>query len=173
MTKWILTVLIVMPFCSATAQSRDAIVGTWRLVSMTNTTAKGEVNYPMGRNPSGFITYTADGRMMVIITGDGRKALSVSDYIAAPAEERAEAFATLAAYAGRYTLTGDKVIHHVEIAWMQNLVSTDLIRSVVKLDSNNLILRTPSGAPSILRGGVEVASQEAVWERVKPDTSSR
>jgi hypothetical protein len=112
------------------------------------------------------ITSTADGRMMGIITNSGRKPLSVPDYIAAPAKERAEAFATLVAYAGRYTVTGDTVIHHVEIAWMQNNVNTDVVRFIVKLDGNRLTLRTPP----VLRGGVQLAHQEAIWERLKPET---
>jgi Lipocalin-like domain len=171
MTNWILAVaLVVMTFSSnGIAQSSDAIVGTWRLVSAKNTTAKGEVKDAFGRNPSGLITYTADGRMTAIITNDGRKPLSVDDYIAAPADERAEAFATLAAYAGRYTVTGDKVIHHVEIAWMQNSVNTDLVRFIMKLDGDRLVLRTPS----VVRGGVQLAYQEAIWERVKPKTPAR
>ena len=171
MTKRILAVaLVVMTFSSnGIAQSKDAIVGTWRLVSSTYTSNKGEVKNAYGPNPSGSITYTADGRVMAIITNDGRKPLSVADYISAPAEERAEAFATLVAYAGRFAVTGDKVIHHIEIAWLQNYVSTDLVRSIVKLDDNRLILRTPP----VLRGGIQWAYQEAVWERVKPQTPGR
>jgi hypothetical protein len=37
-------------------------------------------------NPTGFLTYTADGRMMAIITNGGRKPLSVDDRVSAPAE---------------------------------------------------------------------------------------
>jgi hypothetical protein len=110
--------------------------------------------------------YTADGRMMGIITFDGRKPLSVADYISAPAQERAEAFATFVAYAGRYTFTGDKVIHHVEAAWVENYVKTDQVRYIVRLQGNRMTLRTPP----FLKGGVKLANQELVWERVKPET---
>ncbi|PYU27414.1 MAG: hypothetical protein DMG32_07125 [Acidobacteria bacterium] len=96
------------------AQSKTDLVGTWKLVSATETTKKGEVR-GFGHNPTGFITYTADGRVMLIITNGGRKPLSTSDYTTAPIEERAEAFATMTAYAGHYTLNGDKVIHHIEV----------------------------------------------------------
>jgi hypothetical protein len=65
----------------------------------------------MGCAPDRFLTYTEDGRMSAILTLDDRKLLSVSDFISAPANERAEAFASMTAYAGRYTLTGQEVVH--------------------------------------------------------------
>lgn len=163
MKKWILAVtLAVLPLSSATlAQSKEALVGTWKLLSFTNTTAKGDVKFLMGQKPTGFITYTADGRMSVVITAEARKPLSVNDRISAPAEERAEAFATVIAYAGRYTFTGDKVTHHVEASWMPNQVGTDLVRSV-KLDADRLTLRT---APMLQAG--EQITTALVWERMK------
>jgi len=127
------------------------------------TNEKGEVKDSYGRNPTGFLTYTADGRMMVIITNDGRKPLSVPDWISAPAEERAEAFATSVAYAGRYTFSGDKVIHHVEAATLQNFVNTDFVRFITKVDRDRLVLRVPP----LLKGGERV-TKELVWERMKP-----
>jgi hypothetical protein len=82
----------------------------------------------------------------------------------APVAERAEAFATVAAYAGTYRHTGDKVVHHVEAASMPNDVGADLERVVVKLDRDQLVLRV---AKPYLRGGIMVRSQELAWERVK------
>ena len=143
-------------------QSKDALYGTWRLVSVSSSTEKGEVNKAVyGTHPSGFITYTADGRMSVIITDDGRKPLSVNDRLAAPPEERALAFSTLVAYAGTYTFTGDKVIHHVEIDALQNRVGSDQVRFVT-LQGNRLILKTPP----ISRGGQQ-QTLDLVWERLK------
>jgi hypothetical protein len=121
-------VLLAVVFSpTVSAQCKDSIVGTWKLVSTTaTTTGKGDVNKAvLGQNPSGLLTYTADGRMMAIISDDGRKPLSVADRIAAPAEERAQAYSTFMAYAGRYTFTCDKVVHHVEVASLQNWVNTE------------------------------------------------
>jgi Lipocalin-like domain len=137
------------------------LVGTWKLVSATEGTGKGEKRDLFGRNPTGFLTYTADGRMMAIIANGSRKPLSVNDFFGAPADERAEAFSTFAAYAGRYTREGDTVIHHVEIASIQNFVGTDLVRTIVALQSGRLTLRTPPTK----RGGAKVTA-EVVWERI-------
>lgn len=161
-----LMLLLVVPAIgqeNGLAQSKNALVGTWKLISVTNFTDTGQViNNAYGLNPIGFLTYTSDGRMQAIITNGGRKTLSVPDNVAAPAEERAEAFATMVAYAGHYTLEGDKVIHHLEAAWVQNLVNRDLIRFVVKLQGNRVTMRTEP----FLKGGVQISKSELVWERM-------
>ena len=161
-------VLLVLP-ATILAQSKDPLVGTWKLVSATDTTDKGTTKEAFGKDPVGFLTYTPDGRMSAIIAFGGRKSLSVSDYIAAPAQERAEAFSTFSAYAGSYKHTGNTVVHHVEVAALQNRVNTDLTRTIVKLDQNHLILRTPP----YLKGGIAV-NTELVWERLtNGETPSR
>jgi len=164
MSKWILALALASAaaFPGGTEQS-DALVGTWKLESATITTDKGEVRNSWGEHPIGFLTYTEEGRMSAILTVDGRKPLSVSDFISAPANERAEAFATMTAYAGRYTFTGKEVVHHVEAASMPNDVGTDLRRSVT-LDGDRLVLLV---ANPYLRGGIMVRSQELIWRRIK------
>jgi hypothetical protein len=162
MKKWILTVGLILttPFNGST-QSKADLVGTWKLVSATETTKKGEVR-SFGQNPAGFITYTADNRVMLIITNGGRKPLSNPDYITAPIVERAEAFATMTAYAGRYTLNGDKVIHHIEVCSMPNAVNTDQVRLITKLKGNSLSLRTAT----MVSPSEQIAYREFVWERI-------
>jgi len=156
------TILALFFSPTGNAQCKDSVVGTWKLVSVTAKTDKSGVNNAvLGQNPSGLLTYTEDGRMMAIISDDGRKPLSVADRIAAPAEERAQAYSTFMAYAGRYTFTCDKIVHHVEVASLQNWVNTDQTR-VASLQGNRLIVRnTPQ-----MRGGVAV-TLESVWERLK------
>ena len=158
------TVVAMLGIYDGFAQvNKDALVGTWKLISYKDTTEDGKVKDSFGKNPTGFLTYTADGRMMAIITADGQKPLSTRDFVAAPSEEKAEAFASVIAYGGRYTVMGDRVIHHVEVSWIQNIVNTDQIRFVVKLDGNQLVLRTAAST----MGGIPLAKQELVWERVK------
>lgn len=165
MSKWIfvLALACVSVLSKAPAQSSKTLVGTWKLESATITTDTGEVRNSWGAHPIGFITYTEDGRMSAILTVDNRKPLSVSDFISAPADERAEAFATMNAYAGRYTFTGEEAIHHVEAASMPNDVGTDLKR-LVKLEGDQLTLLV---AKPYLRGGMMVRSQQLVWKRIK------
>ncbi len=153
---------------SAAAESKNKLVGTWRLVSVVSKTDKGDVNKTVyGEHPQGIIAYGADGRMMVIITEDGRKPLSVNDRVSAPIEERAQAFSTMNAYAGTYTLSGDKVVHHVEISAIPNWVNTDQSRTV-KIQGDRLTVTTPP----LARGGA-MQTLELTWERVKPAGKSQ
>lgn len=148
---------------SAIAQTKNKLVGTWKLVSVVSKTDQGEVNKTVyGEHPKGFITYGADGRMMVVITEDGRKPLSINDRVAAPIEERAQAFSTMTAYAGRYTFSGDKLVHHVEVASIPNWVGTDQSRTA-KIQGDRLIISTPP-----LSRGLTMQTFELTWERLKP-----
>ncbi|HXQ26292.1 MAG TPA: lipocalin-like domain-containing protein [Candidatus Acidoferrales bacterium] len=168
MTKWILaTALILMAFpSSGIAQSKDALVGTWKLVSVTDTTDKGEVKHSWGQNPTGFLTYTADGRVSAVMAFDGRKPLSTFPDVA-HAEESVEALTSFVAYAGSYTVTGDKVIHHLEACSVQAWVNTDLVR-FAKLQGDRLTLQTEN---RVVRG-VPMTS-EYVWERMKLETNDK
>jgi Lipocalin-like domain len=138
-----------------------AILGTWKLVSASTSTSTGERNAtPFGTTPTGFLTYTQDGRMSAMISYSGRKRLSSPDSFSAPTEEQAEAFRTFIAYAGRFTLNDDKIIHHVEISSIQDWVDTDLIRSIKFVD-DRIIFATPS-TPS----GGKMHIFELVWQRL-------
>ena len=161
----VVALLVVVPAIgqqSGAAQTTNTLVGTWRLISATGKTERGQIiEEPYGHNPTGFLMYTADGRMMVIITNGGRKPFSISDRISAPANERAEAFATLVAYGGRYTITGDKVIHHLEISAVPNFLNTDNVRTIVKVEGKRLTLRTTP----LFKGGQRTV-EDLVWERM-------
>lgn len=158
----VITLALSLPSI-AMAQSKNKLVGTWKLVSVISKTDQGEVNKTVyGEHPKGFITYGADGRMMVVITEDGRKLLSINDRLAAPIEERAQAFSTANAYAGTYTLSGNTMVHHVEVSVNPNWVNTDQSRTV-KIQGDRLFITTPPMA----RGGT-MQSLELTWERLKP-----
>jgi len=94
------TIIVAMVLAAAvpealSAQIRDSLVGTWRLVSTSASTATGGRNDdPFGSSPTGVLTYTREGRMSAMISYGGRKLLSGADRVSAPAHERAEAFAT-------------------------------------------------------------------------------
>jgi hypothetical protein len=69
MKPFLLLVLLFLALAigqeNALAQSKADLVGTWKLISASYTTDKGKVIHNVyGLNPTGFLTYTADGRMM-------------------------------------------------------------------------------------------------------------
>ena len=136
----------------------NKLVGTWSLVSASSATSKGDQDEtPYGPSPVGFLTYTEDGRVSALISHSGRKSLSVGG---GALEEQAEAFKTFLAYAGRYTLKGDKVTHHVEVSSIQNYVGRDLVRNV-KFQGDQVILVTP---PTRVNGKIQTV--ELIWQRL-------
>lgn len=65
----------VMSAAPSSAWAADPVVGTWRVVSETaEETESKAVHKFYGENPSGFITFTADGRYIILITDSTRKA---------------------------------------------------------------------------------------------------
>jgi hypothetical protein len=144
--------------------TNDKLVGSWKLVSASSTTSKGGPgDPPFGLNPVGFLTYSGGGRVVVLISNGGRKPLSGGGGALAQ-EEQAEAFRTFFAYAGRYTFSGDKVTHHLEISSIQNYVDRDLVRSV-KFQGDQIILVAP---PTPVNGKVQIV--ELTWQRLATDT---
>jgi hypothetical protein len=147
------------------AISNDSLVGTWKLLSASTRTSSGERDgAPYGVDPVGFLTYTADGRVTALISYGGRKRLSVLPVgggTQSQIEEQADAFKTFLGYAGRYTLTGDKVIHHIEISSIQNYVGKDLARTV-KFEDDRITLLTP---PTSVNGKIQTV--ELIWQRMR------
>ena len=141
--------------------TNDKLIGTWKLVSASSTTSTGErIEAPYGPGPAGFLTYGEDGRMTSLISYGGRKPLSFGSGTRSPQEEQAEAFNTFLAYAGRYTLSDNNVIHHVEISSIQNYVNRDLARTI-KFQGDRITLTTP---PMTVNGKIQTI--ELVWQRL-------
>lgn len=146
----------------------NPLVGIWKLISATAIHADGTIAANIyGANPIGYITYTVEGYMMVMFAKSGRPLLSQAidsplskELEAVPLEELAQAFAGFSAYAGTYTLAGDTVRHHLDIASIPNRVGVTLIRTFA-IDGNRITLRTPE---TISDGVAKVF--ELIWERV-------
>src|SRR5580692_12455508 len=78
----------------------NPLLGTWKLKSHVVTTAGGERSTPYGENPTGYLSYSADGRMQVIGAAEGRIVPTGS---APPDNERVALHNTMFAYAGTYS----------------------------------------------------------------------
>jgi hypothetical protein len=142
--------------------ARDALVGAWRLVSWENQAADGQVTYPMGPDPIGYVIYAVDGRFSITISRWGRAGFAAGDLLSGTTEEKARAMEGFVAYAGRYSFDGDRVIHHVELSLFPNWVGSDQQRWV-ELTKDRLTL---SASPLLLAGTQQVP--RLVWERVDP-----
>jgi hypothetical protein len=140
--------------------SANPLVGTWRLISWENRSSDGQISYPLGTGPRGYITYSEDGYMFVAIMRPDRTKFSAGDLLRGTAEEKAHAAETYVSYCGRYDFRGETVIHHVELSLFPNWVGVDQER-LVEVRGNRLTLST---RPTLFAGLQQTA--HLVWERV-------
>jgi len=138
----------------------NPFVGTWRLISWEDETEAGEKRSPFGPNPNGYIMYSADGYMSVVLCFADRARFAADDPFGGTPAEEVSAYESYSSYCGRYEVQADRVIHHVELSWFPNWHGIDQIR-FYRFDGNRLILTTPQ---MLINGQKRVS--RLVWERV-------
>jgi Lipocalin-like domain/Protein of unknown function (DUF1214) len=108
--------------------------GFWSL-TVYNTGQKSDL---FGAHPDGYLSYGPDGRMSAILVKEGRKA---PDTLIPTEAERVDLYSGLIAYAGTYSIEGDKVSHHIDASWNQSWTGTTQVRQF-RIDGNCLHIRT-------------------------------
>ena len=142
------------------ALARERLDGSYRLISHTRTiVATGKVEESFGTNPSGYIMYGRDGRVLVLMVRADRPKPSFSGITDA---ERARLFDTMAAYGGTYTFDGKTVTHKIDISWNEILTGTTVIRAVRKVGDRLVYTTQPGPAPT----DGKIVTSELVWEKV-------
>jgi len=105
------------------ATERSCVVGTWEVVSYEMVSpATGTQEAVRGDKPPGYTIFTPDGRMMVLITNEGRKAPGTD-------QDRADLFQSMVSYTGTYRVEGDTWTTRVDVAANPAMVGTDQDRS--------------------------------------------
>lgn len=106
--------------------SASNLWGSWRMLSWTTQSIRtGEKSDGLGPDPRSFIHYLPDGRMMVFVLRNERRrpaGVVPSD------QEKVALYDSMVAYAGTYTFTGDRVIHHIDMSWNQSWTGSEQIR---------------------------------------------
>jgi Lipocalin-like domain len=91
------------------------VVGRWDLLAWRSLGDDGAVTgQPFGEHPHGVLIYTPGGWMAGQLAAAGRTAVDGADPLGGPQDQRAAAYSTYVAYWGRYTVAGDRIIHHVD-----------------------------------------------------------
>jgi hypothetical protein len=80
-------------------------------------------------------------------------------------EDRINLHKFMAAYSGRYTVEGAKVVHHVDISWNESWTGTDQIR-FLKLQGDKLTINAPISSVDGL-----ASTSVLVWERERRTTA--
>jgi len=141
------------------AADRAQLVGVWKLVSWEREVqATGARLSIMGKNPPGYLIFTSEGRMMQIVTAEGRKAPNTE-------KERAALLDSMVAFTAMYRVEGDKLITKIEVAWQPARVSTELVASF-KFEGDRLQV-IGDWIPAITAGKSAMGRTIATWERVK------
>ena len=136
-------------------------IGTWALQSyMAEDLATGEKTELLGAHPGGYISYGPDCRMSAILIEDGRK--PPRDFVPTDAE-RVELYDGFAAYAGTYSIEGDKISHHIDAAWNQLWTGTTQVRQF-RIEGKTLYIKTLPARNAIT--GKE-SSSVLVWLKVE------
>jgi hypothetical protein len=138
------------------------LLGTWKLRSYEREeVATGRRHNQFGEQPDGYLGYSPDGRMYAIFIRRDR--ITPRDVVPTE-EEGVQLLGSMVAYAGTYTLSEGKVVHHIDISWNQGWTGTDQVR-FFELDGNRLTITTAPYRSYL--DGLEGRSV-LVWDRVSP-----
>ena len=109
---------------------RERLIGVWALVSW-HSTLDGEFHgYPFGREAHGRLTYNANGTMSAILMKPDRRSFGDASLARGSAAELEEAARGYVSYAGRFSIIGDEVHHHVDLSLLPNWIGTTLVRRI-------------------------------------------
>jgi hypothetical protein len=129
-------------FSGLQARAEDiskSLVGTWRVASFSMVTLEtNEVSRPMGENPTGYLQYSPGGHMVVFLSAGEMPKVKPPFSDADRAAIHSKIFG---AYAGTYSVDGNKVTHHVVGSWRPDWVGGDQIR-FVELNGDKLTIKT-------------------------------
>jgi hypothetical protein len=115
-------------------------VGTWRVKSLSQQIlGTNETIRPYGDNPvAGYIQYSPGGYMVVFLSVGNLKKASPPFTDAERAEIHKGIFG---AYAGRYSVEGNKVTHHIEASWRPDWIGDNQVR-YLEIDGSKLTIKT-------------------------------
>ena len=143
--------------------SRDAIVGSWRLLSAVQHFDDGTKVAEFGPNACGYLIYTAEGTVSAVLGASDRPALAALDPQDATPDEYASSARTFVAYAGTYLLDEEsgEVSHNIELSLYPNWQGQSQLR-VLQLDGDTVNI---VASPRIASDGRAFHSQLR-WRRV-------
>ncbi|GEM_PF-32420 len=123
-----------------TAPLHERILGTWRMLAWTRQlVGSNEESDAFGPDPTGYITYAPDGRLIVLALRSDRPRPSGSP----PTErEKIALFDSMFAYAGTYTIESNRVIHTLDASWNELWTGTVQTR-FISLNNGHLVYTTP------------------------------
>ena len=140
-------------------ESQGKLVGIWKLVSFdVEYQESGKRQALFGTSPRGYIIFTPEGRMMTLITSEGRKPGEAI-------EQKAELFRTMMSYTGIYKLDRDKIITKIDISWNEAWTGTNQER-FYRLNGDRLEIVT-AWMPDPFHQERQISRGILTWERAR------
>ncbi|NPV92729.1 MAG: lipocalin-like domain-containing protein [Firmicutes bacterium] len=140
---------------------KEAVLGAWRLAHFEYRAADGTAFKPYGEEPLGILIYEPGGYMSGMIGKKGRKNISVEDLGRISEAEKLSLAEGYMAYAGRYEVLDDRVLHSIQASFIPNWIGTQFTR-FYRFEEGRLLLQTP---PTNFRGRDFVGY--LTWERAE------
>jgi hypothetical protein len=137
----------------------DDIVGRWNIVSWFQLYDDGRRQAPLGENLDGFIRYTPDGDMVCMIANSDLPDFVSGGQWNASVAERAKAYSSMLAYAGKWRIEGDGIVHAVEQSLFPNWKGGDQRRQL-RLEGEVLFIEARLEA-----GTAEARTAQLKWQR--------
>lgn len=135
------------------------IIGRWNIVSWLQLYDDGRRQAPLGENLEGFIRYCEDGDMVCMIANAGQPQFTSGGQWNASEAERARAYSSMLAYAGKWRIEGNTVVHVVEQSLFPNWKGGDQRREV-RLDGDTLFIEA-----KLEQGTPEARTAQLKWQR--------
>jgi len=138
------------------------IHGVWKLTSY-KVQIVGESGPPrnvFGADPKGYVVFTPEARMMLLVTAANRKPATNDG-------ETAALFKTMAAFSGRYAVDAEKIVTMPDVSWNEIYAADEQIH-YYKIDGDNLSIRSTELKYADMPGKRVVARMELVRERRAP-----
>jgi hypothetical protein len=154
----------------ASGDVEKELCGLWSLTSWRSLSRSGVQSFPFGQDAHGSLCYAAGsspeenrnermvGRMSAQLSVRERHFFTAAPESPERTREKSAAFDSYVAYAGRWWLDGELVIHFVEMSLYPNWIGTELVRRL-ELRGDELILSTLPNS----RDGV---SHHLSWRRI-------
>ena len=121
----------------------NLLVGTWRLASFEVRTEDGSINYPLGCDAIGYLTYTANGHVFVAMMNPNCPRFSSEDPSKGRPEEKIAVFDSYMTYCGTYILQENRIIHHLELSLVPNWIGSDLVRIIDLVEDRLSVVTLP------------------------------
>lgn len=127
--------------------SMNDLIGAWRLVSVIEIFADGERRPELGTNADGYLCYSPNGIVSAVLGNMDRATSTAHDPQTATDDELAAMARPFIAYAGPFSIDGDTVTHHIDVALFANWQAGDQVRHVRVSGDELIIEASPRTGP--------------------------